>query len=81
MNNAVGYARPARRPNTIVLGTDGIGADMEEAVLFRIIATVDRDTPVGKVDDWKWQGPTDEFAAICKEMGADNLLRRARAIA
>jgi cytosine/adenosine deaminase-related metal-dependent hydrolase len=34
MNNAVGYARPAQRPNRIVLGTDGIGADMlEEARL------------------------------------------------
>ncbi|HRB04145.1 MAG TPA: amidohydrolase family protein, partial [Ilumatobacteraceae bacterium] len=28
MNNSVGYARPAARPNRIVLGTDGIGADM-----------------------------------------------------
>src|SRR6202022_175685 len=25
MNNAVGYARPARRPNRVILGTDGIG--------------------------------------------------------
>ncbi len=28
MHNAVGYARPAERPNPVVLGTDGIGADM-----------------------------------------------------
>ena len=34
MNNAVGYARPARLANTVVLGTDGIGADMLEE--FRI---------------------------------------------
>src|SRR5262245_11429413 len=53
---------------------------MEEAVLFRIIATVDRDAPVGKVDDWHWTGPTDEFAGICKQLGADNLLRRVRAL-
>ena len=34
MNNAVGYARPARWENPVVLGTDGIGADMlEEARL------------------------------------------------
>ena len=31
MNNAVGYAAPASRPNRIVLGTDGIGGDMIEA--------------------------------------------------
>ena len=30
MNNAVGYARPTEHPNRIVLGTDGIGADMLE---------------------------------------------------
>ena len=30
MNNAVGYADPASRPNMTVLGTDGIGADMLE---------------------------------------------------
>ena len=51
--------------------------NMELAVLFRIIATVDRDTPVGVVDDWEWKGPTDEFAGICAQLGADNLLRRA----
>ena len=28
MNNAVGYARPARFANPVALGTDGIGADM-----------------------------------------------------
>jgi 5'-3' exonuclease len=50
---------------------------IEEAVLFRIIATVDRDTPVGKVDDWEWQGPTEDFEGVCKQLGAENLLRRA----
>ena len=34
MNNAVGYAHPADRPNPVVLGTDGIGGDMLEE--FRI---------------------------------------------
>jgi hypothetical protein len=34
MNNGVGYARPTARPNRVVLGSDGIGADMlEEARL------------------------------------------------
>lgn len=34
MNNGVGYARPTRFSNPVVLGTDGIGADMlEEARL------------------------------------------------
>lgn len=34
MNNAVGYARPQQLPNPVVLGTDGIGADMLEE--FRV---------------------------------------------
>jgi hypothetical protein len=50
---------------------------MELAVLFRIIATVDRDTPVGKVDDWQWKGPTKEFATIAKELGTPGLSDRA----
>jgi 5'-3' exonuclease len=54
---------------------------MDEAVLFRIIATVDRDTPVGKVDDWQWNGPTEEFAAIAKELGTPGLSERANRLA
>jgi hypothetical protein len=30
MNNSVGYARPSERSNSILLGTDGIGANMME---------------------------------------------------
>jgi cytosine/adenosine deaminase-related metal-dependent hydrolase len=30
MNNSVGYAKPTERSNTILLGTDGIGANMME---------------------------------------------------
>ena len=30
MNNSVGYAKPTERPNQILLGTDGIGANMME---------------------------------------------------
>ena len=34
MNNGVGYAKPTTRPNTVLLGSDGIGSDMlEEARL------------------------------------------------
>jgi hypothetical protein len=38
MNNGVGYAAPARRPNRIVLGTDGIGADMLEEMRLAYVA-------------------------------------------
>lgn len=54
MNNAVGYARPAARPNRIVLGTDGIGADMlEEARLA--YARLREDDVVATPDTvWTW---------------------------
>jgi 5'-3' exonuclease len=56
-------------------------ANMELAVLFRIIATVDYDVPVGTVDDWAWRGPTPEFAAICDGLGVPALAHRAATLA
>ena len=55
--------------------------NMELAVLFRIIATVDRDVPVGAVDDWHWTGPTHGFDAFCDRLGVHGLATRARALA
>ncbi len=55
--------------------------NMELAVLFRIIATVDLDVPVGTVDEWEWQGPSDDFAAFCDRMGVPALAGRAAALA
>jgi cytosine/adenosine deaminase-related metal-dependent hydrolase len=54
MNNAVGYAAPARRPNTVVLGTDGIGADMLEE--FRLAYVRHREDDVRASPDtaWSW---------------------------
>jgi cytosine/adenosine deaminase-related metal-dependent hydrolase len=54
MNNAVGYAAPARRPNTVVLGTDGIGADMLEE--FRLAYVRHREDDVHASPDtaWSW---------------------------
>jgi 5'-3' exonuclease len=53
---------------------------MELALLFRIIATVDRAVPVGTVDDWEWHRPTDQFDAICHRLGVPALAIRARAL-
>ena len=36
----------------------------ELALLFRRIATVERDAPVGSVDEWRWEGPSADFAAV-----------------
>jgi 5'-3' exonuclease len=52
-----------------------------DAVLFRRIATVERDVPVGDVDDWRWVGPRSDFAALCEQIGSRSLPARAAAIA
>ena len=54
MNNAVGYARPARFANPVALGTDGIGADMLEE--FRLAYARLRESDVLATPDtpWSW---------------------------
>jgi cytosine/adenosine deaminase-related metal-dependent hydrolase len=54
MNNGVGYARPAVRPNPVALGTDGIGADMLEE--FRLAYVAHRADDVDAAPDtaWSW---------------------------
>ena len=49
------------------------------AVLFRRIATLEQDVPVGQVDDWEWRGPTARFAEVAEAIEAPpHLLVRAR---
>jgi hypothetical protein len=54
MNNAVGYARPARWPNRITLGTDGIGADMLEEARLAYVALRADDLTAGPDTVWSW---------------------------
>jgi cytosine/adenosine deaminase-related metal-dependent hydrolase len=54
MNNAVGYAAPARRPNPIVLGTDGIGADMLEEFRLAYVAHRADDVSASPDTAWSW---------------------------
>jgi cytosine/adenosine deaminase-related metal-dependent hydrolase len=54
MNNAVGYGRPARRPNAVVLGTDGIGADMLEEFRLAYVAHRADDPLAGPDTAWGW---------------------------
>lgn len=52
-------------------------AQMHDALLFRLIATVVTDIDVGVVDDWRWRGPTQEFAEFASAIGAPQLHERA----
>ena len=54
MNNSVGYARPAARPNPIVLGTDGIGADMLEEARLAYVCLRDDDVLATPDTVWQW---------------------------
>ena len=55
--------------------------NLELAVLFRRIATVDTDVDVGSVDDWRWSGPTAAFEELADALGAPDLAARAAALA
>ncbi len=52
LNNAVGYAAPARLANPVVLGTDGIGADMLEE--FRLAYALHRAAAVTASPETAW---------------------------
>jgi len=54
MNNGVGYARPAVRPNRVVLGTDGIGADMLEEFRLAYVAHRADDVLASPETAWSW---------------------------
>jgi 5'-3' exonuclease len=49
-----------------------------EVELFRTLATLRDDAPVGAVDDWRWRGPTAELEPWSERLDAPDLLRRAR---
>ena len=54
LNNAVGYANPARFSNPVALGTDGIGGNVLES--FRLAYVMHRsvDVTVGPDPAWSW---------------------------
>ncbi len=54
MNNSVGYAKPTARPNPIVLGTDGIGADMLEEARLAYVCLRNDDVLASPDTVWQW---------------------------
>ncbi len=56
MNNSVGYARPVRfaPTNPIILGTDGIGADMLEEFRLAYVRLREDDVLESPVTVWSW---------------------------
>ena len=59
-----------------------LGERRELALLFKTLATLRTDAPLfAKVEEIRWQGPTDRFADWTERMGTPKLLARARAAA
>lgn len=54
MNNAVGYARPARFTNPVALGTDGIGADMLDEFRVAYARLRESDVTQTPATAWEW---------------------------
>jgi cytosine/adenosine deaminase-related metal-dependent hydrolase len=54
MNNAVGYAQPSTRHNSIVLGTDGIGADMLDEARLAYARLREFDVSENPETVWQW---------------------------
>ena len=54
MNNSVGYGRPARFPNPVALGTDGIGADMLDEFRVAFVKSREEDVTRGPDLAWSW---------------------------
>ncbi len=61
---------------------DTLAQNMEDALLFRRIATLDLDAPtITSVDELRWSGPTDDLAAIAERFDAPDLVTRANTLA
>jgi len=53
----------------------------EDAALFKVLATLRTDCDTGTVAEWRWTGPRPGLAAMAERLGADDVLRRAEALA
>ncbi len=75
----------ARAWDVDVRGAAKLAATLAEkrdlAGLFRDLATLRTDADVGAVDDWRWQGPTADFAELAERFGAGGMTKRAERLA
>ncbi len=63
MNNAVGYGRPARWQNAVVLGTDGIGGDMLEEFRLAYVRQREDDVTATPLHAWDWLRAGEQLVA------------------
>jgi hypothetical protein len=56
-------------------------AQRDLAMLFRELATLRTDAPVGTVDDWRWRGAAPELEEWAQRLGAPGMVERAGRLA
>jgi 5'-3' exonuclease len=70
----------AVRGATKLAGT--LAAGREEALLYRLLATLDLNAPVmDDVEDLRWTGPADHLEDVCSHLDAPRLAEMARRLA
>ena len=67
MNNSVGYAAPTTRSNHVVLGTDGIGADMLEEARLAYMRLREHDVTASPDLVWSWLEEGYRFFPECRD--------------
>jgi 5'-3' exonuclease len=55
-----------------------LGANRDLALLFRNLATLRTDAPVGAVDEWRWRGASGDFPELARELGLERIADRVR---
>jgi cytosine/adenosine deaminase-related metal-dependent hydrolase len=70
LNNAVGYARPARFRNRVTLGSDGIGAAMLEEFQLAYVCHRAADVTASPETAWSW---LEAGQALVPEVAADEV--------
>jgi 5'-3' exonuclease len=58
-----------------------LAAQRADADLFKVLATLRTDHPVGTVDEWRWTGPAPELAQWAQRLGSPGLAGRADRLA
>ncbi len=79
----IGAARLLIQYGTIENFPDKVlGKERDNALLFKRLATLRTDAPLfDDVDELRWKGPTEQFAALAEKMGEPKLIDRATALA
>ena len=58
-----------------------LAAGREDAALFKDLATLRLDAPVGAThEDWRWEGPQPAFAPVCERIDARELVAKVERI-